>query len=110
MSDKGSGFEALLRGNPDYAKSIATNPFLQHQPNMNEEDIKRMAEIVNNLSDEAVRAMITSDYTVDDDKKVSMQPARKITNEAACWVCLDDGADDEGNPLVRDCSCRGNMG
>jgi len=111
MNDR-SGYEAVLRGNPDYAKSIASNPLLQHQPNMNEEDIKKMAEIVNNMSDDAVRAMLacSDDYTVADDKKVSIQPARKITNEAACWVCLDGGADDDGNPLVRDCSCRGNMG
>ncbi|KAL9187549.1 hypothetical protein ACHAXT_001652 [Thalassiosira profunda] len=24
-----------------------------------------------------------------------------------CWICLDGGPDDAGQPLVRDCSCRG---
>jgi hypothetical protein len=26
---------------------------------------------------------------------------------ASCWICLDDEADQDGNPPVRDCSCRG---
>ena len=26
---------------------------------------------------------------------------------APCYVCLEDGADEAGEPLVRDCSCRG---
>ena len=26
---------------------------------------------------------------------------------APCWICLEDGPDDNGEPLVRDCSCRG---
>ena len=50
------------------------------------------------------------DLPVAQDKKVTMKAAKKLTDEAACWVCLDDGCDDEGNPLVRDCSCRGNSG
>jgi E3 ubiquitin-protein ligase DOA10 len=27
-----------------------------------------------------------------------------------CFICLDVGPDDEGKPLVRDCSCRGDAG
>ena len=26
---------------------------------------------------------------------------------APCWICLEDGPDDKGEPLVRDCACRG---
>ena len=26
---------------------------------------------------------------------------------AECWICLDGDPDDEGKPIVRDCSCRG---
>ncbi|KAL9187557.1 hypothetical protein ACHAXT_001660 [Thalassiosira profunda] len=26
---------------------------------------------------------------------------------ASCWICLDEEPDDAGQPLVRDCSCRG---
>ena len=26
---------------------------------------------------------------------------------APCWICLEDGPDDDGEPLVRDCACRG---
>jgi hypothetical protein len=28
-------------------------------------------------------------------------------NGAACYFCLEEGPDDEGKSLVRDCSCRG---
>ena len=31
-----------------------------------------------------------------------------IHSGAACWICLDEEPDDNGNPLVRDCACRGN--
>jgi hypothetical protein len=31
-------------------------------------------------------------------------------NGAACYFCLGEEGDDEGNSLVRDCSCRGNSG
>mmetsp|Transcript_50594 Transcript_50594/g.107778 ORF Transcript_50594/g.107778 Transcript_50594/m.107778 type:complete len:404 (+) Transcript_50594:122-1333(+) len=30
-----------------------------------------------------------------------------IPEGAACYICLDDGLDEEGKPLVRDCACRG---
>lgn len=26
---------------------------------------------------------------------------------APCWICLEDGPDDAGEPLIRDCACRG---
>mmetsp|Transcript_14343 Transcript_14343/g.25661 ORF Transcript_14343/g.25661 Transcript_14343/m.25661 type:complete len:471 (+) Transcript_14343:281-1693(+) len=29
---------------------------------------------------------------------------------AFCWICLEEGIDDLGKPLVRDCSCRGVSG
>jgi hypothetical protein len=29
---------------------------------------------------------------------------------ASCWLCLEEGPDDTGAPLVRDCSCRGHSG
>ena len=28
----------------------------------------------------------------------------------SCWICLDDEPDELGQPLVRDCSCRGDSG
>ena len=28
-------------------------------------------------------------------------------NVASCWICLEEGPDDSGQPLRRDCSCRG---
>ena len=33
-----------------------------------------------------------------------------VPNGASCYICLDEGCDDEGKPLVRDCSCRGSAG
>ena len=33
-----------------------------------------------------------------------------IPNGAACYFCLGEEADEEGKPLVRDCSCRGDSG
>lgn len=33
-----------------------------------------------------------------------------VPDGASCWICLDDGLDEEGKPLIRECSCRGNAG
>lgn len=41
---------------------------------------------------------------------VTMMTMATIPNGAACYFCLGEEADDEGKPLVRDCSCRGNAG
>ena len=30
-----------------------------------------------------------------------------VPDGASCYVCLDEAPDEEGRPLVRDCSCRG---
>jgi E3 ubiquitin-protein ligase DOA10 len=30
-----------------------------------------------------------------------------VPGGAACYFCLGEEADEEGKPLVRDCSCRG---
>jgi len=27
-----------------------------------------------------------------------------------CWICLDGGSDEDGKPLLRECSCRGSAG
>ncbi len=29
---------------------------------------------------------------------------------ASCWICLHEDADDSGQPIRRDCSCRGDSG
>ena len=29
---------------------------------------------------------------------------------ASCWICLEEGPDEEGKPLIRNCSCRGQSG
>ena len=30
-----------------------------------------------------------------------------FSDVASCYICLDEGPDEAGKPLVRDCSCRG---
>ena len=30
--------------------------------------------------------------------------------DAACYFCLEEGGDEEGKPLLRNCSCRGDSG
>ena len=30
-----------------------------------------------------------------------------VSDGASCYICLDEGPDEAGKPLVRDCSCRG---
>jgi hypothetical protein len=30
-----------------------------------------------------------------------------VPNSPSCYICLDEGPDEAGKPLVRDCSCRG---
>jgi len=39
------------------------------------------------------------------------RPAPSSDDEgASCWICLEEGPDENGQPLARDCSCRGNSG
>ena len=33
----------------------------------------------------------------------------KMPSGPSCWICLDEGPDGGGQPLVRDCSCRGEL-
>ena len=42
----------------------------------------------------------------------STSAANNISQEepATCYICLGEGPDEKGNPLVRDCSCRGSAG
>ena len=37
-------------------------------------------------------------------------PSCTAPEGASCWLCLEEGPDDSGAPLVRDCSCRGHSG
>ena len=40
----------------------------------------------------------------------SRSPSCAAPEGAACWLCLEEGPDESGAPLVRDCSCRGHSG
>ena len=37
-------------------------------------------------------------------------PDRADEEAPCCWLCLEEGPDDSGKPLVRNCSCRGTSG
>ena len=52
------------------------------------------------------------DVSTDVIDSCSAPSSNNVSNEdeSSCWICLDDGADEGGNPLVRDCSCRGSLG
>ncbi len=42
-----------------------------------------------------------------------MSAAATVTDfpdDTSCWLCLEEGPDESGKPLVRDCSCRGSSG
>ena len=42
-----------------------------------------------------------------------MLPSSNVDNPpagASCWWCLEEGPNEAGQPLVRDCSCRGSSG
>ena len=41
------------------------------------------------------------------DKDKGAPPPGAPPPGASCWICLDEEPDDEGRPIVRDCSCRG---
>ena len=42
--------------------------------------------------------------------KLEAPPKEEETNEPECWICLDDGPDENGGMPRRDCSCRGDAG
>jgi len=37
-------------------------------------------------------------------------PCAADNEGVSCWICLEEGPDELGEPLVRDCSCRGESG
>lgn len=56
---------------------------------------------------ERPRHTTTTSSTPITDKKPG-PPEPQFERPPSCWICLEDGPDDEtGKPLVRDCSCRG---
>ena len=55
----------------------------------------------------------TSPSTPPPPTTISSSDAGLTTEEddvPCCWVCLEEESDASGNPLVRDCSCRGSAG
>eukprot|EP00984_Skeletonema_dohrnii_P002595 scaffold911_cov125-Skeletonema_dohrnii-CCMP3373.AAC.7 len=39
-----------------------------------------------------------------------MSSSKRAEDVPSCWLCLEEGPDEVGAPLVRDCSCRGTSG
>ena len=42
--------------------------------------------------------------------KSSSISCKRDEDERTCWICLDEEGPEEGEPLLRDCACRGNAG
>ena len=43
-------------------------------------------------------------------EKDSTAATIEFPDDVSCWLCLEEGPDESGKPLVRDCSCRGSSG
>ena len=55
-------------------------------------------------------AAMASEAATANDEASSKPPTTTTTTTlvcAPCWICLEDGPDDDGEPLVRNCACRG---
>ena len=50
------------------------------------------------------------DPTHRDEVIVVSSSSSSPTSTRSCWLCLEEGPDSSGCPLVRDCSCRGSSG
>jgi hypothetical protein len=61
---------------------------------------QRQQELSNNNRERTITEQLGS-LTLDAVEKA-------IPDGAACYFCLDEGPDEMGKPVVRDCSCRGN--
>ena len=105
--------KSMYQSDPKYANFVANNPFMEQTISMaknGELDMSALTDLLKNMSVEQVQEMMSAHLNVTEEEKVSLKPAKGLSNETSCWVCLDGGNDEEGNPLVRDCSCRGNSG
>ena len=55
--------------------------------------------------------LATPSYTMSGSSSTTSKTASStFPDGASCWLCLEEGPDDSGAPLVRDCSCRGHSG
>ena len=59
--------------------------------------------------DKVVEAVATNTKNEDDVAVVTrLVDATNISEDGpSCWICLEEGPDESGNGIVRDCACRG---
>ena len=59
--------------------------------------------------DKAVKAEVTNTKNEDDVAVViRLVDATNISEDGpSCWICLEEGPDESGNDIVRNCACRG---
>ena len=59
--------------------------------------------------DKAVKAAVTNTKNEDDVAVVTrLVDATNISDGGpSCWICLEEGPDESGNDIVRNCACRG---
>jgi len=58
-------------------------------------------------AEEDVIHFFVNSRTAGPNRNINLSPAMTAIPNAACYFCLEEGPDDEGKSLVRDCSCRG---
>ena len=63
-----------------------------------------IVEVLNRTRNKMISAKPACD---DDDGVATSSLTSDDCGEAVCYLCLDGGADDAGQPLRRDCACRG---
>jgi len=51
--------EMVFASNPEYARAVANNPLLQNAPDMREEDILKMADMMKNMDEEQFLKMVS---------------------------------------------------
>lgn len=61
-------------------------------------------------NNKAVQKKVPLRNYIDEEEARAKVAALPDKDDVSCWICLDEVDDDAGQPLVRDCSCRGNAG
>ncbi|KAL9185837.1 hypothetical protein ACHAXT_003614 [Thalassiosira profunda] len=93
------------------SKKMAAAPATPKDDNQLAADLRRLKieddDVGATASDEAV---IAASLGGSDPEVGTKQLTGGAPSEATCWICLGEGPDDDGQPLLRNCSCRGESG
>ena len=78
---------------------------VEHQASEVEEELKSADEAHDNIL--GIMNLFYSTFNGLNSVRGAKSPGAE---GASCWICLEEEADDSGEPLRRDCSCRGGSG